>query len=98
MSAVHICVFSSLEDMPKKKQRDPLSVLRVLAERKRFSIFEATSNVTIGDTLTALELKRWIETDTGKPDAMAYPWIGVTITDAGREALEAAPPREGDGA
>ena len=95
---VHVCSFSSLEDMPKSKQRDPLAVLRVLADRKRFSIFEATSNPTIGSTLTALESRGWIQTDTGKPGAMAYPWIGATITEAGLAAMNVAPPHASDGA
>jgi len=81
---IHLCVFSSgIDDLPRRKQADDLAVLRVLAETKRFSVFEAGANDTIARTMTRLMASPYLR-DLGG----AYPWTHVELTDAGKALLE----------
>jgi hypothetical protein len=93
MSTVHICSFTSgLDEMKRREQRDPLTVLRALAARRRFSSFEASANMDIARTITKL-FKWGLVRSTGG----AYPWTAHEITEKGRAALDAGkvePPRK----
>lgn len=78
--AVHICSFSvGLDEMTRKDQRQPAKVLRVLHQAGRFSVFEATANQTIANTMTYLNKHGYIEID----NSPGYPWSKVKLTAAG---------------
>ena len=82
---VHICTFTvGIDELPRRKQRDPLEVARVLAQHGRFSVFEATANQDIARTMDKLMRNGWFVSDA---EASSYPWTHVTLTDAGRAAL-----------
>lgn len=92
MTAVFLCSFSSLDDLfpigrsgngRKRRGVTDADVLRLLDQAKRFSSFE--SERALG-YITHLERRRLITTD---PEAMGFPWVRVTLTDAGRALLEA---------
>lgn len=93
---------AGLDEMSRKDQRDPLKVLAVLAEKGKFSCFEASENQVIAGTITDIMHGPWVETYTpeqykGKvepggaraPDQSTYPWTFVRLTEAGRRALAA---------
>lgn len=87
--AVHLCSFSAgLDEMRRKHQASEVAVLRVLAQCKRFSVFEATANPTIARTMTNLQRKKMIEIDN---KAVGYPWLNVTLTPKGQECADANP-------
>jgi len=83
----HICVFTTLDDLPKKDHADPVKVLRaVMNARGRFSIFDATSTKKLAESMTFIERKSgWVRRRVGH---CAYPWIEVELTDEGRQVLE----------
>ena len=83
-SEVHICYFSALDDIPKKKHGDWRFVLAILAKVGRFSVFEATESRKLANTLMFLEREGMISSET-----FAYPWVKVTITPKGQAALTA---------
>lgn len=84
MTSIIMCSFGTgIDEMPRKDQRDHLKVLRVLAQEKRFSIFEATANQVIAKTMDYL-LK---ESGLVKSVGGAYPWTEIEITEAGRAEL-----------
>lgn len=62
-----VCSFSSgIDDMKRYNQRDIGRVLAVLDAMpiKRFSVFEATANMTIARTMTTIVQSGYITTDT----------------------------------
>jgi DNA-binding HxlR family transcriptional regulator len=87
-TVVYIDSFSSgIDDMRRADQRDIAKVLRVLADQKpkRFSVFEASDNMTIARTMTRIVHEGYITTD----HSCGYPWTEYELTDKGRAALEA---------
>jgi hypothetical protein len=98
-SSVFICSFSSgLDDMKRKDQSDVIKVLRVLSECKRYSVFEATANMTIARMMTRLHHKSYtiVSKDGTKKDyglliksvGGEYPWTKIELTDGGKRLLE----------
>lgn len=93
---IFFCSFTEgLDDMPRRKQADTAEVLRVLEAnpRKRFSVFEATANMTIARMMTRLVHEGYIETD----NSCGYPWTKYKLTDKGRAAAAIGASAEGDG-
>ena len=83
MGRTFVCTFSvGLDDLPRKKQRDSYAVLAVLAEKRRFSVFEATANQDIANTMTRIQRSGWVTTTP-----VGFPWTDVELTDAGWAAL-----------
>jgi hypothetical protein len=80
---IHVCSFSSLDDLPKKLHGSKRHVLGILARKRRFSCFEASDSISLGRTITRLIRKGKIETTD-----LGYPWTGVELTNAGRAALQ----------
>jgi hypothetical protein len=86
--AWHIdCFTAGLDDLKRKEQRDIKVVARVLAREGRFSVFEATANPVIAGTMVRIEQSGWFEFD----NSCGYPWMKVTLTEAGKAALEVQP-------
>lgn len=82
MSFVHLCSFSvGIDELPRRKQRDAAEVLKVLAETKRFSVFEATANTVIANTMTRMQ-GHYFKVVGGD-----YPWCNIEITEAGKRLL-----------
>jgi hypothetical protein len=81
----HIC-FSGigLEELPKKQQKDMYEVARRIAKEGRFSVFDATATRALARTMDRIGREGWF---TNHPLG-GFPWVGVTLTDKGREALE----------
>lgn len=75
-----------LEELPRKKQRDIVEVLRTMEAnpRKRFSVFEATANQTIAVTMTRICQEGYVETD----NSCGYPWTKYKLTAKGLEAIK----------
>jgi len=83
----YLCSFSvGLDELPRKK-RTRENVLRLLLDRGRFSVFEATSNAWIAETMDSLIREKLIEVD----NSPGFPWSNVRITAAGRKDIEATP-------
>lgn len=100
MSAIFLCSFTSgLDDLTRKQQRDPVSVLRVLKDTGRFSVFEATANQTIAVMMDRLMhkgcsvVRNGVRTDYGrlieKTDG-DFPWTNVKLTAGGIRLLSDA--------
>ena len=98
-SNVHLCAFSSgLDDLTRKQQRDHASVLRVLAEEKGFTVFAATENQDIAETMDRLLTNSYstVAPDGTKKDygpllnisGGLYPWTEVELTAGGQRLLE----------
>lgn len=80
--SVRICQFSvGIDELSRRKQRSDVEVLKVLAEHKRFSVFEATANQIIASTMTRMQGKYF------KVVGGAYPWCKIELTDEGRGLL-----------
>lgn len=73
-----------LTDLTIAEQADPRTVLRVLAYEKRFSVFEATDNPVIAQTMDVIGRSSWVVFDTKRH---GYPWTGVEITPEGEAFL-----------
>lgn len=73
---------SGLDDLPPAEQRDESAVLRALEGRERVSVFEVTAHRSLANTFQFLEDAGLIATDCVSHE---YPWIGVRVTDTGRE-------------
>ena len=83
MKGIHICRFSSLDDLPKRRHGDSDAVLAALMTAQRFCCFEVTP--ALGRTLERLRSRGRVVFDGGD-----YPWTGVReATDAERERLRA---------
>lgn len=81
-NAAHICSFSvGIEELPRKKQRNAAEVLKVLAEHKRFSVFEATANQVIAGTMDRMQGKYF------KVIGGQYPWCEIELTEDGKSLL-----------
>lgn len=81
---MHICTLSvGIDELPRKQQRDPVAVARVIAKAGWFSVFEATANPTIAATMDLLTQSGWFTFE----DA-GYPWTKVTLTEAGKKVIE----------
>jgi hypothetical protein len=75
---------AGLDDLSRKDQADSAAVLRVLKRTGKFSVFEASENQTIADTMTRIMRSGWVETLGGE-----YPWTAVRVTQAGDAFLAA---------
>lgn len=82
MYSVHLCSFTSLDDLPKRLYKDPVAVLKALAQVKRFSVFEATSSMVLAKTLDRL-LREGLYKDAGG----TYPWIEIELTEEGHRLI-----------
>lgn len=84
MSITHISFHDiGLSDLPTAKQKDLRHVARLVAEAGCYSVFDATATKALAKTMDAIDRKEWFSYDTKTP----YPWVKVTLTDAGRKAL-----------
>lgn len=82
-----VCKFSAgLDEMPKKQQGDIRAVLRRLSGMKRFSVFEASENDKIANTMTDIFALGYAESTGGE-----FPWTTFNITDSGKAFMESAP-------
>lgn len=102
MTKVFICSFSSgLDDMKRKDQKDVVKVLRVLAQCKRFSVFEATANQPIASMMDRICHKGCTlvgpdgtKRSYGKLITIVggnYPWTHIELTEGGKRLLEDNP-------
>ncbi len=90
----HIDCFTTLDSLTRKEQGDIVSVLRVLHRVGRFSVFDATENQTIANTMTRICQGGYIEKD----DVTGYPWTKAVLTQKGRDAAGIGPAPEKDNA
>jgi len=74
--------FSELDNLSQRAKRDPLYLLRALAPKGRFSVFEAAETQPIARAFSALTGRGWMRDVGGQ-----YPWVEFEITDLGRAAL-----------
>jgi hypothetical protein len=81
MRGLHICRFSSLDELKPRDRGDHAAVLRVLEKAGRFSVFEATEHQKLGAVLTQLPKDGLAIYD----HSCGFPWTKVTLTDKGRE-------------
>jgi len=79
---VFICGFTALDDLPGKDRKSPVAVLRLLAETKRFSVFDANSPIL------ARSLERIVNSGWAEFTPEIFPWTSVEVTEAGHEALK----------
>lgn len=90
--AVHLCSFATgLDELKPKDQRDERAVLRFLSGVSRVSIFEVTATPSLANTFQFLSDAKLILPDG---ETHAYPWIGVQVTDEGREWMKVGCKRE----
>jgi hypothetical protein len=75
---VHICCFSSLDDVPRKLKGEAFvdAVLDTLRRVGRFSCFEASHDARIGSTIASL-----IRSGQIKTTDIGYPWTAVTVVE-----------------
>ena len=71
---VHICQFSSLDDLKKKDYRNPGKVLAALKAAGRFSCFEVQDSAALAKTVTML-----FKTGRVKSVGGEYPWTNVEV-------------------
>lgn len=81
----HLCRFSSLDDVPKRRRGDHMAVGMALLAAGRFSTFEVDGS--LAGALRDLERRGWFVFDS---KSVGYPWTLALATDAGRAALAAA--------
>lgn len=72
-----------LDELPRRKQRSIVEVLKVLHAAGEFSIFEATANQDIARTMDEIVACKLITTD----NSCGYPWTKCTLTEAGLELI-----------
>jgi len=87
MTMTHVDCFTSLDAVPKKKQGDMATVLRVLHKVGRFSIWDATENDRIASTMTLIVQGGYIEPDPVTP----FPWTKAILTPKGLAAAGLSP-------
>lgn len=85
ISATYVDDFSTISgNMTRKEQRD---VRRVLAEVMKaggmFSIFDATENQDIAQSMVVIERSGWV-----KRIQHGYPWLQWELTDEGRQQID----------
>ncbi len=73
-----------LMDEPKRLQRDPIHVGKVIAKAGRYSAFDATATPELAKTMDFIVREGWFKSDV---ESSVYPWVAVTLTDKGKEAL-----------
>lgn len=84
MSNVHVCRFSrGLNDLSRKQQSDPVTLLRALKRLGRYSCFEASDNRVIAKTMDLLHERKLLDSSCG-----AYPWSTCTVTPLGEQFLQ----------
>lgn len=86
-TSIILCSFTEgLDELPRRKQASIVEVLRAMEAMpsKRFSVFEATANITIARTLTRLVKEGYIETD----NSCGYPWTKFKLTTKGLQAIK----------
>jgi hypothetical protein len=99
---VIICSFSSgLDELKVREQADPVKVLRILALTGRYSVFEATANMTIARMMTRMHHKGCtrigldgVKREYGlliKSTGGDYPWTTIELTEGGKRLLEDNP-------
>jgi len=76
-----------LDELTRRQQRSSVEVARVLAQRGRFTVFEATANIDIARTIDRLQRKDWFTFD----HSVGYPWTRCALNEVGRRALKEAP-------
>lgn len=90
------CFTEGLDELPRRKQSNPVEVLRLLHKAGRFSVFEATANETIARMMDRLMnkgcsiVKDGVRTDYGKlleNTGGAFPWTTVRLTEGGLRLL-----------
>ncbi len=86
MTRVHICRFSSLDELGPRQRKNPRAVLAALAKAKRFSAFEM--DAALGGTVSGLKDGGFITTDI----SCGFPWTKVEITPAGQALLDGKQP------
>lgn len=83
---IFVCSFSgALGDMKRKDQRDRLKVLAVLKTSPLFSVWDASDNQNIANTMTDLNTNGMIDYPDPQP---GYPWSEARVTEAGMKLLE----------
>lgn len=83
---IFVCSFSgALGDMKRKDQRDQLKVLAVLKASPRFSVWDASDNKGIANTMTDLMTDGLIDYPDPQP---GFPWSKARVTEAGMKLLE----------
>lgn len=98
MTTAFICSFSSgLDELPRRKQKDVVEVLKVLKACGRFSVFEATDNDVIARMMDRLIhkgcaiVRDGVRTDYGRlietDNTCGFPWTKVKLTEAGERLL-----------
>ena len=81
-----VCSFSgAIGDMKRKDQRDRLKVLAVLKKSPRFSVWDASDNKGIANTMTDLMTDGLIDYPDPQP---GFPWSQARVTEAGMKLLE----------
>ena len=101
-SSVIVCCFSSgIDDLKTKEQSNPVKVLRALSKTLRYSVFEATANMTIARMMTNMHHKKCsligpdgVKRNYGlliKTVGGSYPWTEIELTEGGLRMLEDNP-------
>lgn len=87
--AIFVCSFSGeLGDMKRKDQRDRVKVLAVLKDSPRFSVWDASDNMAIANTMTDLMTDGLIDYPDPQP---GFPWSKARVTESGIALLDSAP-------
>jgi len=79
---IHLCNMTSLDDIPKNKSNDDLTVLRALERVGRASTFELSERIALGRTIERLKAVGWV-----KEQQAAYPWHKFVVTRKGKAAI-----------
>lgn len=75
--AIHIDCFTSLDELKARERSDPMAVLAVLRETKRFSAFDMY-DMRLVRSIEWLERRGHIRTDVKK---FGFPWVAVEIIE-----------------
>lgn len=79
------CFTVGIDEIPVKLRRHYPTVLKILDEYKRFSVFEATANQAIARTMTELCAGGYLTTD----NSCGFPWTNCELTELGRKVMMA---------
>lgn len=86
MNVAHVCRFTAgLDDLTQREQKNVAAVLRRLHEIGRFSVFEATANKFIAETMDHCKARGYFTIDN---DSCSFPWSKVTLTEAGKKVAD----------
>jgi len=72
-----------IDELSARSQRNPVRVLRMLHRAGRFSVFEATANETIANTVQWLFDNGYFTTD----NSSRFPWSKVVVTAKGKSLI-----------